>query len=157
MRSAYRYLAYAIPVLVFVQAMAIAFAFFGLSKWIDGGATLDKSAMESGKSLGFTGESGFMIHGINGQMIIPLVALLLLIVSFFAKVPGGSKWAAFILLDVVLQIAFAFMAFGAPVVGLLHGLNAFILAGLGIVAARRAGSPAAAATSETPPATAATV
>ena len=34
-----------------------------------------------------------MLHGINGEMVFPLLALLLLIVSFFAKVPRGVHWA----------------------------------------------------------------
>jgi hypothetical protein len=138
MRSVYKFLAYAIPVLVAVQAAAIAFAFFGLSKWIDGGGTMDKAAMESGNTS-FTGVAGFMVHGMNGEILIPLVAIVLLIVSFFAKIPGGSKWAAFILLDVVVQIVFAFTAFGAPIVGMFHGLNALLLAWLGWTAAKRIG------------------
>lgn len=137
MRKAYTILAWAIPVLVVVQAMAIAFALFGLSTWVEDGGTLDKATMESDKSVGFTGEAGFMIHGINGQMLIPLVAIALLVVSFFVKVPGATKWAGFVLLDVVVQIALAFVSFGAPVVGTLHGLNAFVLAMLGVLAARR--------------------
>jgi hypothetical protein len=136
MKSAYKYLAYAIPVLVAVQAAAIAFGFFGLGKWIEDGATLDKAAMES-SSTHFTGDAGLMIHGIDGQMVIPAVALILLIVSFFAKIPGGSKWAAFVLIDVVVQVALAFIAFGAPVMGMLHGLNALLLAWLGFTAAHR--------------------
>jgi len=136
MRATYRYLAYAIPVLVAVQAAAIAFAFFGLTAWIDDGNQMTKAAMES-DSTSFTGVVGFMIHGMVGEMLIPLVAIALLIVSFFARVPGGSKWAAFVLLDIVLQIVLAFTAFGAPVVGLLHGLNALFLAWLGFAAARR--------------------
>lgn len=143
MKAAYKYLAYAIPVLVAVQAAAIAFAFFGLSKWVEDGGTLDKAAMED-DTTSFTGIAGFMVHGINGQMVIPLVALILLIISFFAKVPGGVKWAAFILLDVVVQIAFAFGAFGAPVVGMFHGLNALFLAWLGWTTARRADTAVAA-------------
>jgi hypothetical protein len=143
MKAAYKYLAYAIPVLVAVQAAAIAFAFFGLGKWIEDGGTLDKAAMED-ENLSFTGVAGFMVHGINGQMIIPLVALILLVISFFAKVPGGSKWAAFILLDVIVQIAFAFGAFGAPVVGMFHGLNALFLAWLGWTTARRVDAAVAA-------------
>jgi hypothetical protein len=138
MRSVYKFLAYAIPVLVAVQAAAIAFAFFGLSKWIDGGGTMDKAAMESGNTS-FTGVAGFMVHGMNGEILIPLVAIVLLIVSFFAKIPGGSKWAALILLDVVVQIVFAFTAFGAPIVGMFHGLNALLLAWLGWTAAKRIG------------------
>ena len=35
MRSTYQFLAYAIAVLVVVQAGAIAWAFFGLTNWID--------------------------------------------------------------------------------------------------------------------------
>jgi hypothetical protein len=136
MRATYRYLAYAIPVLVAVQAAAIAFAFFGLTAWIDDGNQMTKAAMES-DSTSFTGVVGFMIHGMVGEMLIPLVALVLLVVSFFARVPGGSKWAAFVLLDIVLQVVLAFTAFGAPVVGLLHGLNALFLAWLGWTAARR--------------------
>jgi len=140
MRKAYAVLAWAIPVLVVIQAMAIAFALFGLGKWVEDGGTLDKATMESDKSVGFTGEAGFMIHGIFGEMLIPLVAILLLVVSFFTKVPGASKWAGFVLLDVVVQIALAFMSFGAPVIGPLHALNAFVLAMLGVLAARRVGT-----------------
>lgn len=136
MKSAYKYLAGAIPVLVAVQAAAIAFAFFGLGKWIEDGGTLDKAAMED-EDLSFTGVLGFMVHAINGQMVIPLVAIILLIVAFFAKVPGGVKWAAFILVDVIVQIAFAFGAFGAPAIGMFHGLNALFLAWLGYTAFRR--------------------
>ena len=156
MKSVYRVLAYAIPALVAVQAAAIAFGFFGLGKWIEDGGTLDKASMESSNTH-FTGDLGLMIHGMNGQMLIPLVALLLLIVSFFAKVPGGSKWAAFVLLDVVVQVAFAFGAFSAPVVGMFHGLNALFLAWLGWTAARRVGATEAAAAKREPLATDATV
>ncbi len=148
MRATYRYLAYAIPVLVAVQAAAIAFAFFGLSAWIEDGHNLTKAAMES-ESTSFTGTAGFMIHGMFGEMLIPLVAIVLLAVSFVAKVPGGSKWAAFVLLDIVLQIALAFTAFGAPVVGILHGLNALFLAWLGWTAAHRVATAGDLATEST--------
>jgi hypothetical protein len=135
MRATYKFLAYAIPVLVAVQAAAIAFAFFGLGAWIEDGHQLDKATMDAQPS--FVGALGFMVHSIDGQLLIPLVALALLVVSFFAKVPGGSKWAAFVLLDVVLQIALAFIAFGLPVMGMLHGLNALFLAWLGWNTAHR--------------------
>lgn len=46
--------------------------------------------MES-DSVGFTGVVGFMIHGTNWQFIVPLIGLLLLLVSFFAKVPRASR------------------------------------------------------------------
>ena len=93
MKSAYRWLAMIIAVEVAVQAAAIAFAAFGLFQWVEDGGVLNKQVIESDQSAGFSGEVGFMIHGINGQMIIPLLAIILLVVSFFAKVPGGVEWA----------------------------------------------------------------
>lgn len=141
MRSAYRALAYIVAVEVVVQAAAIAFAFFGLGKWIDDGATLDKSTMESQPN--FTGAIGFAIHGINGQMIIPLLALILLIVSFFAKIPDGSKWAGFVLLAVVVQVALGMFGHAVPALGPLHGLNAFILFAVAGYAASRVKSSVA--------------
>ncbi|MGH3443928.1 MAG: hypothetical protein ACRDPB_01000 [Nocardioidaceae bacterium] len=141
MRNAYKYLAYAIPVLVMVQAAAIAYAIFGFSSYMEDHA-IPKGG---GEEASFNGAGGFAIHAIDGQIVIPLVAIVLLIVSFFAKVPGGVKWAAFILLDVIVQIAVALLAFGAPVVGVLHGLNALVLFGLGVAAARRVDTAVAAA------------
>jgi Family of unknown function (DUF6220) len=135
MRSTYRYLAWAVPVLVVIQAMAIAVAVFGLGAY-NSDHSLPKDLPNS--DVSFTGDFGFMIHGMFGQTLIPLVAIVLLVVSFFAKVPGGTKWAGLILGDVVLQVALAFISFGAPVLGLLHGLNAFVLLGLGVMAGRAA-------------------
>jgi hypothetical protein len=142
MRAAYKYLAYAIPVLVMVQAAAIAWAVFGVSVWIDDGHSLTKSSMES-NTFSFAEERGFMIHGINGQMLIPLIAIILLVVSFFAKVPSGAKWAGIILATVVLQVLLGMFAHGAPALGLLHGINAFVVAGLGVYAGRLASTRAA--------------
>ena len=78
MRTTYRYLAYAIDGLIIVQAAAIAWAIFGFSKYIDDGNTFSKSQMEA-NDFAFTEERGFMIHGINGQMLIPLVGLILIL------------------------------------------------------------------------------
>jgi H+/Cl- antiporter ClcA len=137
MRSVYKFLAYAIPVLVAVQAAAIAFAFFGLSKWIDDGGTMDKAAMES-DNTSFTGVAGFMVHGINGMMIIPLLGLALLVVSFFAKVPGGVKLAAIVLGSIVVQVFAGILGHDAPYIGMIHGLNAFVLFSAAVYAARLA-------------------
>jgi hypothetical protein len=94
------------------------------------------------------------MHGLFGTGIIPLLAILLLIVSFFAKIPGGSKWAGYVFLAVVVQIVLAFLAFGVPALGFLHPVNAFVLMGVAATAGRRArlvGS-AAAVPAETAPA-----
>ena len=137
MRSTYRVLAYIIAAEVVIQAMAIAFAVFGLTKWVDDGGTLDKAAIDS-ESLDFTGVIGFPIHGINGMMIIPLIALIFLIVSFFARVPGGVKWAGIVVLLVAVQITLGILGHDTPVLGALHGLNALAIFAMALVAARHA-------------------
>jgi hypothetical protein len=135
MKSVYRALAYLIALEVVIQAAAIAYAVAGLGKWVSEGGVLDAAAMES-ETTEFTGVAGFMVHGINGQMIVPLLALLLLVVSFFAKIPGGVLWAGLVLLTVVVQVLLGIFGHGAPVLGLLHGAVALVLFVLAVIAAR---------------------
>jgi hypothetical protein len=141
MRTAYKILAYLIAIEVAIQAMAMVFAVAGLGKWIDEGGVLNKAAFESGESL-FPEEVGFIIHGMNGMMVIPALALLLLIVSFFTRLPGAVKFAGLVLLLVVLQVALGIFGHGIPALGALHGLNALLLLGTALTAARRAGAEA---------------
>ncbi len=68
---------------------------------------------------------------------------MLLIISFFAKFDGAVKWAGFVFLAVLLQWVFAIAAFGAPLVGFLHGANALVLFAVALMAGRRAGMIAA--------------
>ena len=119
--------------ILFIIVVALA----GLGKWISEGGVLDAAAMES-ESTDFTGVVGFMIHGINGQMIVPLIALLLLISSFFAKIPGGVLWAGLVLLTVVVQVLLGIFGHGAPVLGMVHGAVAFVLFVFAVIAARKA-------------------
>lgn len=137
MKATYRVLAYLIVLEVFVQAAAIAFAVFGLTKWIDDGNTLDKAAVED-ESTTFTGLVGFIIHGINGQLVFPLIVIIFLIVSFFAKVRGGIGLAVFILVAVAAQIALGIFAHEIPALGLLHGINALLILGAAVTAGQRA-------------------
>ena len=116
MRTVYRVLAWIIAVEVLLQAAAITYAVFGLGKWIQEGGVLDKSVMESEVSA-FPEEVGFMVHGINGQMIVPVVAVLLLIVSFFAKVPRGVVLAGTVVGLVALQVVLGMFAHDIPVAG----------------------------------------
>jgi hypothetical protein len=145
MKSVYRFLAYAVAVEVVVQAMAMVYGIAGLGKWIEDGGVFDKSVMES-ESSPFPEVVGLMIHGINGMMVIPLLALALLIVSFFTRIPGAARWAGLVLLLVVLQITLGLVGHGIPAVGALHGMNALVLFSVAVVAARReravAASPA---------------
>jgi len=137
MKAVYRVLAYLIALEVVIQAAAIAYAIAGLGTWIQEGGVLDAAAMES-ETTEFTGVAGFMIHGINGQMVVPLIALLLLICSFFARVPGGVLWAVLVLVTVVVQVLLGIFGHGTPLLGLIHGAVAFVLFAFAVVAARKA-------------------
>ncbi|MGY4767168.1 hypothetical protein ACXC9Q_09635 [Kribbella sp. CWNU-51] len=146
MRATYRVLAGLVAVSVVLQAMFIALGWFTAIKDMDDGLVIDKN---------YDGNIGHALHGQFGTLVIPILALLLLIVSFFAHVPGGIRWALYVFGLVVLQIALAFLSFGVtPVLGLLHGLNAFVLLAVAAIASRRAAGAPAAATETTTEATA---
>jgi heme A synthase len=87
--------------------------------------------------------AGLLVHGINGMFVIPLIALLLLIVSFFTKVRGAIKWAVVVLLLVVVQGQLGELGHDLPLAGALHGLNALALFGAAIYAGRRLRAAAA--------------
>lgn len=137
MRSAYRVLAFVIAADVMIQAAAIAYAYFGLGVWIDGGGVLDKATMES-DSTDFTGVGGFALHGINGEIVFPALVLILLVVSFFAKVPRGVMWAASALGLTVLQVLLGMFGHALPLLGVLHGANALLIFGVAVMAAMAA-------------------
>jgi hypothetical protein len=142
--KAYRFLAFMIAVLVVVQAGAIAWGFFGVSNFITDGGVIDEEFLdctEDCESIG-SADAGFAIHMFfNGLILIPLTSLVLLIVSFFAKVPQGVALAATTFGLVVLQV-FALPALSREVgsgFGALHGINALVLMGIAIMAGQRAG------------------
>jgi len=163
MKTAYRVFGYLIAALVVVQAAAVAYGFFGLGKWIENGGTLDKAAMES-DTTSFTGDVGLAVHGMFGVFVIPFIALLFIICALFAKIPGGMKWALITFATVVVQVVLGLAAHSVPLLGLLHGIIALALFGVGVTAAMRvtkavaAGSDVAAAatadaaTADAPPA-----
>jgi len=129
MRTTYRVLAMLIALGVVVQAALIAVAWFDVLHSLDDGSVYDKNSADNWAHL---------LHGTLGMMVLPTIALLLLIVSFFAHIPGGVKWAAITLGVTVLQILLAYAGFAAPIVGALHGINAFALAGVASIAMRKA-------------------
>ncbi|MDN5805113.1 MAG: hypothetical protein L0H26_11105 [Microlunatus sp.] len=150
MRMVYKVLAYVVAGLVMVQAAAIAFAQFGLMAWIEQGGTLDAAAMQS-DDVSFTGVAGYMIHGMFGEMVIPIVVLLLLISSFFARTTGAVKWALIVVVTTAVQVTLGLLADGAPALGILHGAVALVLFGSAIMAGMRAkatGAPAEDASTE---------
>jgi hypothetical protein len=129
MRTTYRVLATLIALGVVVQAALIAVGWFDVLHSLDDGSVFDKNSDRNWAQEW---------HGLFGMMVIPIIAILLLIVSFLAHIPGGVKWAAITLGLTLLQIVLAFLGFAAPVVGALHGINAFALAGVASVAMRKA-------------------
>jgi hypothetical protein len=126
MRIAYRVLAFVVAAEVAIQAVVMVWAVAGLGKWVAGGGVLDAAVMESGGTP-FPEVIGFLVHGINGWFVIPGIALLLLIASFFTRVRGAIKWALLVLALVVVQTQLGFIGHEIPAVGGLHGLNALIL------------------------------
>jgi hypothetical protein len=124
MTKAFRVLAFLVAALVVVQAAAVAWGFFGLWKYLDGGDSVDSDVLDGEP---FSEVAGFMIHGMNGMMVIPVLALVLLIIGFLAKFPGSTKFGAAIFLLVVLQVVLGIAGFSAPIIGALHGVNALVL------------------------------
>jgi hypothetical protein len=137
MRTAYKVLAYLVAAEVAVQAMAIVWGIAGLGKWVDGGGVFDKAVIESEGTPPFPEVVGIIVHGINGLFVIPALALLLLIVSFFTRVRGAIKWAVIVFVLVVVQGQLGELGHDFPLAGAVHGLNALALFGAAIYAGRR--------------------
>ena len=154
MRTAYKVLAYLVAAEVAIQAMVMVWAIAGLAKWVDGGGVFDKSVIES-EGTPFPEVAGIIVHGINGTFVVPAIALLLLIVSFFTKVRGAVKWAVIVFVLAVVQGQIGFLGHEFPLAGALHGLNAMVLFGVAFYAGRRLRAATAAAV-EQPAARAAT-
>lgn len=141
MRTTYRVLASIIALLVVVQAALMVWAIAGLFFWIDDGNALNKEVIKGWEETPptFEGAIGHALHAfIIGPMVIPLLGLLLLIVSFFAKVPRGVLLAVVVAVSIAVQYLAGITADAMPYIGLIHGLNAFILLGASLLAAKAA-------------------
>jgi hypothetical protein len=136
MKSVYKVLAYVVAAEVAVQAIAMVYAVAGEGKWIMDGGVMDKAVIESVSSFSLK-SSATRSTASTPTMVIPAVAPLLLISSFFAKIPGAVKWAGLVLLLVVIQISLGIFGHSIPVLGALQGLNALLLFSAAVYAARR--------------------
>ncbi len=124
--KAYRGIAYAVAVFVVLQAAFLATGLFLLGHEVDDGKIIDKN---------YDGNAGLVLHGI-GAIVVAVLALALLVASLFTKTAGASRRAAIVFGAVVVQWVLAFVAFGVPYVGALHGANAFVVLGTAIWASR---------------------
>lgn len=131
MRGAYKGIAHLIALGVLLQAAFVAAAWFQVINDVDAGAVINTD---------YDGNAGHALHGMVGMMVMPLLGLIFFILSFFAKLPGGVKWAGLTFLAIVVQVVLAFVSFGVPVIGALHGINAFVVFGLALYAGRRVAS-----------------
>ena len=92
MKQVYRVLAYLVAAGVAVQAASISYGMFGLIKWIEGGGTLDQST-ELTPALG-----GWLdFRGMPRLAFSSSPSFRCCFSSFFAKVPGGIRWALIVL------------------------------------------------------------
>jgi heme A synthase len=137
MRAAYRVLAFAIAAMVAIQAGAIGYAVFAQFKWIEEGGTFDKAAFDTGAP----GTGAFMFHALFAGALL-LASLVMLIISFFAKIPHGVRWAVFVLIATIVQIALGVLSHLLAAIGALHGAAALVLFGVAVMAAMRARKPA---------------
>lgn len=135
MRTAYRVLAYVIAVEIAIQAMAAVWAIAGLGKWIMGGGVADASLMDS-EVAPFPEVAGFMIHGINGMFVVPIISLVLMVLSFFTRQKRPIVVAVALFVGVIVQGQLGFLGHEVPIGGALHGLNALVIFALALYAAR---------------------
>ena len=137
MRTVYRVLAFAIAAMVAIQAGAIGYAVFAQLHWIETGGTLDAAALETGAP----GTGAMIFHALGGGVVL-LLSLALLIVSFFANIPHGVRWALIVLGCTIVQIALGTFSRLVAEIGAVHGAAALVLFGVAVTAAMRAHKPA---------------
>jgi hypothetical protein len=137
MKRLYRVLAYLIAVGVVLQAAAIAYAVFGMFEWVAAGGTIDKALIESDDPQ-IGGVTGFNLHQLVGVTILPLLALLFLISSFIARIPGGIRWGLIVFAATLVQSLLGIYAHHNAAVGWLHGAMALILFSCAVVSGTRA-------------------
>lgn len=135
-KHVYRVLAYLIAAGVALQAAAIAYAVFGMWEWVAAGGTIDKALIET-ESPQIGGITGFNLHQLVGVNIMPLLALLFLISSFFAKIRGGIIWALIVFGATLAQSLLGIYSHEVAGLGWLHGVGALVLFGCAVTAGMR--------------------
>jgi hypothetical protein len=139
MRRAYQIICHIISACVVIQAAVIAWSTF----------TILNATNEGGAAFVDEGVTGFIVHSAVGQLVIPLLVLTLLVIALIGR--AGIKWAAWLLVAVLVQLILGYSSFEIPGLGLLHGINAFVILGLAEMGARAIGTePSGARKASTP-------
>jgi FtsH-binding integral membrane protein len=125
MRNAYRALAGLLALGVVVQAALIAYATFSAN---------------GGEPAG--GADAYDAHGTVGMTVLPVLGLVLLAVSFPAKVRGGVPLAVGLVVALVAEIGLAEGGYDVPALGAVHGVVALVIFALSVAALQRAKEPA---------------
>lgn len=137
MRKTYWAISWMIAACVVVQAAAIALGFGSVLHHVAEGGVVDKVLLDDPDSS-MTGSIGFVIHSIVGSFVIHGLALLLLVIAFFAKVHHGVRWAAALFALIFIQGSLGYMIRDLPYAGALHGATALGVLVVAVVCARRA-------------------
>ncbi|MFZ2014142.1 MAG: hypothetical protein WAV00_10000 [Nocardioides sp.] len=135
----YRVFAYLIALEVAVQAAAHAYGAAGLGHWIwSDGHTVTKADVEENSGVPITGRWAEELHGVNGAMLIPLLALAFMVVAVIVRrqVNGALAWAGIVLGLVAFQVVLGFATIAVPALGMLHAVNALALLLAALHAAR---------------------
>ena len=127
MRRVYQIVCHLIAACVVIQAAMIAWSTFTILNVTGDGAALSED----------NAPVGFLVHSVVGQMVIPLLALILLVVALIGKV--GISWSVWLLVAVLVQVFLGYSSFELPGLGLIHGINAFVVLGLAETGARAVG------------------
>ncbi|GAA1607038.1 MULTISPECIES: hypothetical protein [Kribbella] len=136
MRNVYRIVGLTIAIAVVLQVASIALSGFTIAKDANDGASIGADYSNFGETY----------HSIAGS-VIGLLALVFLIVSFLTDVPRGRVLAGVVVGLVVVQFLLAVVSFGVPALGVLHGINGLVIAGIASAGARRAAVPKESVTS----------
>lgn len=140
MRKTYQIIAWSIAACVVVQAASMALGFGGVLHHVEQGGVVDKVLLDN-PDPSMTGSIGFTIHSIVGSFVIHGLALLLLVIAFFAKVHHGIRWAAALFVLVFVQGSLGYTIRDLPYAGALHGATALALLVVSVVCARLAAEP----------------
>jgi hypothetical protein len=130
MRRVYQVICHIIAACVVIQAAVIAWSTFAILNTTGEGAALSEDNVPV----------GFLVHSVVGQMIIPVLSLALLVVALIAR--AGIMWSVWLLVAVLVQVFLGYSSFELPGLGLIHGVNAFVVLALAEIGARSVGAGA---------------